>query len=342
MFVPASRDSVIHVTLAAAPADFMVPMSAPAGGFGDPNQTILRIPHASCRTGRSDRRPRPLARCLRLGRKGHGRTAAGATSAPRTGTLSLQELAGVIDTNLTAKKSVKATVDQDGSAATITLSVQNGAQELEIQLPEDEDGAAMHLLNLKDGIYSKEDTAGKPWVKFPPNSKNPQGKIYATVIALLGDIVQSAQQKELLVAGGTLAGTAAEKVGTADTTHYTVRVDVPKALKKIDRKAFVADQWAVVRDVIDPKGKPEARPSTVTDAQADEMARKFGDAMKGQPATFEFWVDAQGVPHKYALPLPARSDTKGSMTFAEWGTAKITPPPADQVAVAPDKPFGTG
>lgn len=281
-----------------------------------------------------------LAACGSEDKTSDGGPAAGATSAPRTGTLSLQQIAGAIDASLAAKKSVKAAVDQDGSAATVTLSLQNGAQESEIQLQADEDGDAMHLLNLGDGIYSEENTYGKPWVKFPPNSKNPQGGLYAAMVPLLDGIVRTGQQKELMIAGGTVAGTAAEKVGTVDTTHYTVRVDVPKALEKIDRKAFVTAQWAVVNDIVAPKEKaPAARPATVTDAQADELARRFGDAMKGRPATFEFWIDAQGVPHKYAFSLPARSDTKASMTFTEWGTAKITRPPADQVAVAPDDPF---
>ncbi|MBA9004095.1 hypothetical protein [Thermomonospora cellulosilytica] len=266
----------------------------------------------------------------------------GSSAAPaRTGPLSLPQLAESVDVQLAAKKSVKVTVSQDGAPATVTVSTRNGAPELALQIPPDENGGAVHVLRLRDGLYVMEETGGKPWVKFPTGSRNPQGQISAAMLGLAEAMIRTSQQKELLTAGGVIAGQVPEKVGSVDTTHYTVRVDVAKAVEKIDRKAFVTRHWALVQDIATGNRLAGAQqPATVTDAQADDLARRFARAMGGKPARYEFWVDAQGVPHKYTVTFPARKDTKATLTFAEWGTAQITPPPAGQVTVASDQPLG--
>lgn len=275
-------------------------------------------------------------------------TKAGTSATPGTPgkpgkALALADLAGLLDRQLDAKKTVKMTVSTEGAVqGTVTLSTLGGARELEITVPKDASGDAAHYLSLKDGIYSKEPGApDKPWLKFPKGTKNVQGRLYAALIGAMGAIMEAAQPKELLTAGGTLTGTTPEKTDGVDTLHYKATVDVAKGLNKIDKKAYVARNWALIQDITARDRKKGAElPATLTDAQANTLAARFAAAMKGRPATFEFWIDAQNVPRKYAFSLPARKDANAILTFAEWGTAKITPPPPDQVAIAPDTPPG--
>lgn len=268
----------------------------------------------------------------------------GANTEAQGKAMDLPELAGLLDKQLGDKKTVKMTVSAQGAVqGTVTLSTLSGGRDLEITTPKDGDGEGGHYLRLQDGIYSQEAGApqGKPWLKFPAGTKNVQGQMYGALIGTMGAIADAAQQKDLLAAGGTLAGTAPEKVNGIDTTHYTVKVDVVKGLEKIDKKAYVSKNWALVQDITTRDRRKGAEPpANLTDEQANALAGQFAGAMNGQPATFEFWVDAKKVPQKYAFSLPARTDTNASIVFADWGTAKITPPPADQVAVAPDTPSG--
>ncbi|REE95700.1 hypothetical protein [Thermomonospora umbrina] len=247
--------------------------------------------------------------------------------------LALAELAGIIEKQLAAKKSFKAVVSAQGKEqGTLTVSTLAGTREVEVSSPKNEDGGPLHLIGLKDGIYSKDgEQPGKPWVKHVPTDVT--GRLYLGAIGIIEGIVRTGEQRALIVAGGTITATKPEKVGAVDTIHYTVQVDVPKALRSIDRKAFVSEHWAIVSDVAN--GESEPKPETITDAQVENLATKFGAAMKGKPATYEYWVDAQRVPHRYAFSFPARVDTNGDMLYSDWGTAKITPPPADQVAPAP-------
>lgn len=250
--------------------------------------------------------------------------------------LTVTDLAGVVQRTFNEKKSVRASLAAEGELqGTFTLSTLNGAREMEL-VSRDADGPT-HVLRLKDGIYSKDgEQPGKPWVKYPPNHFG--AKLFGATLTVAEGILRSAEQRALIAAGGTITATKPEKVGAADTVRYTIKVDVPKALQGIDRKAFVTEHWSIVSDIA--TGKTQAKPDVVTDAQAENLARRFGAAMKGQPATYEYWVDAQGVPHKYSVTFPARKDTHAVITYSDWGTAKITPPPAGQIGAPPANPFG--
>jgi hypothetical protein len=290
---------------------------------------VLVVSLASCGSGGEGAKT-PTA----SGSPGQSGPAAGGPAAGNGKNLKLPQVVQLLNTRLASQRSVKITVASEGKQhGVLTVSTRSGHRDLELLVQKGADGRGVHVLSLKDGIYAEHPLNGKPWRKFPP--KNLQGQFYRIMVTALDAFVQLAQQINRLTAGATLTNTKQNPDGT---TLYRVNVDVAKAMQHIDKKAFILKNWALVNDIAEPRrrGGNVNPPAQLSAAQANTLANKFAAAMRGKPAVFLYSVDGKGNPAKLAFSFPARKDTNATLTFAEWGTAKITPPPPGQVALAPN------
>ncbi|GAA2599801.1 hypothetical protein SMC26_19820 [Actinomadura fulvescens] len=274
-----------------------------------------------------------------------GTSAPAASAVPNA--LTLPTVAGLLHEQLTAKKSVRMNLSTaDGGQGTVAVSIASGTPELDITMTSE--GETVRMIKTKDAVFMEEKdpkqqvAPGKTWTRFAADSKNPLAKLMLVLVGSMSSIADTAQQKSLMVAGGTLSAPVAEQVGGVAAQRYTVSIDMTKALDTIDLRKYLSTNTKLLQDLskdLGVKNDPDVdRLANLSDADLAKLKGNMLKAVAGKPLTYEIWADAQNVPVKYSMEFPTKTRDKATITLSDWGTATVTAPPPAQVADMPDLP----
>jgi len=166
-------------------------------------------------------------------------------------------------------------------------------------------------MQLPDSLKSMAGVT-TPWVKIDPNGTGP-------VSQMLNGSLQSAEQNSdpsqmltRIKSAGTITSTKTEQLDGAQTTHYTIAVDLQK--------------------MVDTGNLPAL--------QAKSLQQAIQLGLKTE--TMQVWVNSANLPVKFAtaisIPNPAGTGQTVNedvvANFTDWGQpVTVTAPPADQVSV---------
>ncbi len=239
---------------------------------------------------------------------GPATTAPDASSAGKQAFDSLKSLSDAVAEKSSGAKSAHVTFTGDAGGQSIKGEGDfsfgaDTAMRMTVDSPE----GAMTVLFVGETIYIKtpqELQPGKAWLKIDLSSDNPLTK---SLGGSLDSIKETDPSKALaqLAGAGEITATEKETLDGAETTHYSITVDVAK----LDGGAMGMDPTAVAE------------------------LEKAG--VKELPV--EIWVDGDNLPVRFVTEVPAGgAKAKVQADYSDWGKAvDITAPPAAEVAELP-------
>ncbi|MFC7381735.1 PIN domain-containing protein [Sphaerisporangium rhizosphaerae] len=238
-----------------------------------------------------------------------------------TGPKTAPEIAGYVETYLQAHHDVRRVATKGVQSATVVIRGQD--QDVSADLGE---GFRGRLIQTGGTGYTQmlgeEVAPGKPWDKITKEHEpyNLLGIDLLTNQAIT--LVNSHRVHALLAATGRASGPASD--GGLD--HYTVTIDMRKALNEMDLDAFleVYDPLPWEQDTADEYAKVRAGDKAAQKRLRDQLLKEFGAR-----ATYELWLDDQGRPVRQRL----NAKTPMEITFSDWDATTVIAPPADQVRV---------
>ncbi|HET9139574.1 hypothetical protein [Actinophytocola sp.] len=178
-----------------------------------------------------------LSGCQSGGESGSGNSGNGAGSSAEIGSLSM--LADVVSKKSTEKQSAHMQMSIEGGEEAINAQgdIQFGndvAMEMTMAVPE----MAEVTMRLVDNVFyiktGEELEPGKPWLKIDANGSDPMSKVFASLVDQMKSQGDPSQTLKQLQDAGEITSKKSEQLDGQDTTHYTVTVDVQKALAKAD------------------------------------------------------------------------------------------------------------
>ncbi|MEU6425032.1 hypothetical protein ABZ860_03980 [Microbispora sp. NPDC046973] len=190
-------------------------------------------------------------------------------------------------------------------------------------------GFSGHLIRTRDATYfqmpiGSEVAPGKSFDKVT-HYHEPYNLLGVGTLAVMAtNLINGHRAHALLIKTGRLTAAGVEGGTGHPTIHYTVHIDVRRAVERLNLPAYVAytnpapldrrteEEYAKVR-----AGDPAA--------QTRLRARIAGDL--GPSADYQLWVDLSGRPIRYVLSAKTRSE----MTFSDWGTCAVIAPPSERV-----------
>ncbi|MET8156735.1 hypothetical protein ABZT47_10215 [Sphaerisporangium sp. NPDC005289] len=240
---------------------------------------------------------------------------AGCGSGPKTAL----EIAGYVETYLQAHPDVKRVAKKGIQSATVVIKGQD--QDISADFGK---GFRGRLIQTGGTGYTQmlgeEVAPGKAWDKITKEHEpyNLLGIGLLTKQAMT--LVNSHRVHALLAATGRASGPASE--GGLD--HYTVTIDMRKALDELDLDAFlkVYDPLPFGQDTEDEYTLVRAGDKAAQTRLREKLLKEFGAR-----TTYELWLDGQGRPVRQRL----NAKTPMEITFSDWGATTVTAPPADQV-----------
>ncbi|RJL22768.1 hypothetical protein [Bailinhaonella thermotolerans] len=258
--------------------------------------------------------------------------ASSAPAAPPKATIA--EVSSLMQKQMETHKSAKIELTMDAAGQStksiMAFSLASGTPEIDMKMNDPQQGE-IRMVILKDALYmqtGKDAAPGKPWVKVSFDSKDPASAMFKAIGGAMSSSVKMAQNSELNAAGELVSSTQ-EKVGSTDTTHHTIKIKMDEAFEKIDIKKYIKDTLGSVKSALPPgeAAKLENETAGITDQQIAEVKKMF----KGVVATYELWVDGQGLPVKSSMDMPIQGkSTKMDMVYSEWGKVTVQAPPADK------------
>ncbi|MBE3012163.1 hypothetical protein IL992_23625 [Microbispora sp. NEAU-D428] len=191
------------------------------------------------------------------------------------------------------------------------------------------DGFSGRLIRTRDATYfqmpiGSEVAPGKSFDKVT-DYYEPYNLLGIGTLAMMGtNLINSHRAHALLIKTGRLTAATIESGTGHHTIHYTVHIDVRRAVERLNLPAYIGytnpmpldrrteEEYAKVR-----AGDPAA--------QARLRARIAGDL--GPSADYELWVDLSGRPVRYVLSAKTRTE----MSFSDWETCVVKAPPSERV-----------
>jgi hypothetical protein len=238
-----------------------------------------------------------------------------------SGTKTAPEVAGYVETYLRVHPDVKRVAKKGTRSATVVTKGQD--QDVSADLGE---GLRGRLIRTGGAAYmqmSGEEVApGKIWDKITEEHEPYNLLGIGVMKSQAMTLVNSHRVHALLAARGRVSGPAFD--GGLD--HYTVIIDMQKALDELDLDAFleVYDPLPLMQDTENEYGMVRAGDKAAQTRLRDQLLREFG-----AQATYELWLDGQGRPVRQRLT----AKTPTEITFSNWGDTTVAAPPADQIRV---------
>jgi hypothetical protein len=178
-----------------------------------------------------------LSGCQAGGGSGSGNPSNGSADNAEIGSLTM--LADLVSKKSTEKQSahVKMSIDAGDQAITAEGNMRFGdnlAMDLTMAVPE----MSEVTMRLVDNVFyiktPDEIEPGKPWIKIDANGDNPMAKALGGLVEQMKSSGDPSQTLKQLKDAGEITGKKSEQLDGQDTTHYTVTVDINKALAKAD------------------------------------------------------------------------------------------------------------
>jgi hypothetical protein len=230
----------------------------------------------------------------------------------------LQLLAEKVGANSGAKQGVHLTMSMDtmGQSVKADGDMKFGSapgMDLNYELPGI--GSAKMIL-ANDVFYFQLPTqlaTGKPWVKIDVDGDDPLSKALGGALKETKKNSDPSQVLTQIKDAGQITGTTQENLNGKATTHYSVTVDINKAVEKLD---------------------PSLR---------SELEKVAKAGVSTYP--LEVWVDQESLPVRITVDTPFTNPStqqtdqvKMTLDYSDWGKAvTIAAPPADQVGTYPGR-----
>ncbi|MGP3956732.1 hypothetical protein ACTWPT_12085 [Nonomuraea sp. 3N208] len=256
-------------------------------------------------------------------------------------------VARILDTQLTKHKSLKIAVsvtgDESAVKADVIVSLRGKGADVDMTSEDPASpGQKTRVIESGDSTYVAvtDDLAdmaeGKAWLRFGEKQKG--------MLALLAPGAAGSAVADLnlarnagLYTSGTLSS-AQDPLGT----RYTITYDFAGALKKFGAKKYVElnfDQsLAAVKAALPENGLKKVMKgvSGLGDAYNARLGAQLMKAAKGVTATYDLWVNGNGLPAKLVMNVPLEgAAVKTEMAFSSWGQAEVTVPAKEETAAVP-------
>ncbi|WP_182898371.1 hypothetical protein [Microbispora sp. H10830] len=145
-----------------------------------------------------------------------------------------------------------------------------------------------------------------------------------TLAMMATNLIDGHRAHALLIDTGRLTAASIEGGISPHTIHYTVHIDVRRAVERLNLPAYIAYTNPMPLDQRTEEEYAKVRAGDPA-AQARLRTRIAGDL--GPSADYELWVDLSGRPVRYVLSAKTRTE----MIFSDWGTCMVNAPPSKQV-----------
>ncbi len=145
-----------------------------------------------------------------------------------------------------------------------------------------------------------------------------------TLAMMATNLIDGHRAHALLIRTGRLTALRIEGGTRPHMIHYTVHIDVRRAVERLNLPAYIAytNPTPLDQRTEEEYGKVRAGDPA---AQARLRARIADDL--GPSVDYDLWVDLDGRPVRYVLSAKTRTE----MTFSGWGTCGVTAPPSERV-----------
>ncbi|MEV7808935.1 hypothetical protein AB0O28_38890 [Microbispora sp. NPDC088329] len=259
-------------------------------------------------------------------------TAGSAATLPPT--RSVAAIATLVGDYLATHPTVKRVLRSGGTSVTLSScgTGTGSSADLSANLSSDfGEGFSGRLIRTRDGTYfqmpiGSEVAPGKPFDKIN-GYYEPYHLLGIRMLAMMAtNLIDGYRAHALLIKSGrvtaaAIEGDTVERATGHSTIHYTVRIDVLRAVERLDLTAYIAytDPMPLARRIEEEYAEVRAGDRA---AQARLRARIADDL--GPSAGYELWVDPSGRPVRYVLSARKRTE----MTFSDWGTCMVETPPS--------------